>query len=238
MNKELMDSISKMAVNNNRLELPAGDFFSNYAEVKKALVKAGGKYKKCGFEFATDPQIVKDRLTGGEDINDKKKYQFFATPEAIANILMENLDAKPQHKMLEPSAGRGALIETFFSKKQVDCIELMPDNYNYLQKEGYNVIGTDFTKMNIVEKYDRIIANPPFTKNQDIDHVRLMYKALKEGGRLVSIMSPHWRFANDKKSKEFREWIKSIDAEWYPLEAGLFKESGTNIETLYIIIDK
>ena len=38
-------------------------------------------------------------------------------------------------------------------------------------------------------KYDRIIANPPFTKNQDIDHVMQMWNFLKPGGRIVSIMS-------------------------------------------------
>ena len=43
---ELIASLRKMSINGNRLELPS-EQLANYADVKKALQKAGGKYVKC-----------------------------------------------------------------------------------------------------------------------------------------------------------------------------------------------
>ena len=77
MKNELLGSIGRMIVNGNRLELPKDEQFSNYAAVKKCLLAAGGKYKKCGFEFSNNAKEVKSRLLGGEVINDKKKFQYY-----------------------------------------------------------------------------------------------------------------------------------------------------------------
>jgi hypothetical protein len=82
------------------------------------------------------------------------------------------------------------------------------------------------------------VANPPFSKNQDIDHVMKMYDLLKKGGRLVSIMSSHWKTSKNKKETEFREFIKKTKATVKDVEAGAFKQSGTNVATVIVVIDK
>lgn len=85
---------------------------------------------------------------------------------------------------------------------------------------------------------DRKIANPPFSKNQDIDHIRKMYECLKVGGRIVTIASKHWQISTNKKEAAFSEWLDKLDAEIIDVEAGEFKESGTSIATCIIVIDK
>lgn len=87
-------------------------------------------------------------------------------------------------------------------------------------------------------EYDRIIANPPFTKNQDIDHIYEMYKCLKVGGRLVTMASKHWQLSTNQKETEFREWLKRVNYDFQEIESGKFKESGTTIGTVMLIINK
>ena len=65
-----------------------------------------------------------------------------------------------------------------------------------------------------------------------------MYDHLKDGGRLVAIMSPHWQHANDKKSKQFREFLQNVGGQVHEIEEGAFAESGTQIKTYYVVIDK
>ena len=62
-----------------------------YQEVAKALELIGGKWKGgkvFGFVFATDPTDLLDQIANGEKRNLKKEFQFFATPEKLADELV------------------------------------------------------------------------------------------------------------------------------------------------------
>lgn len=236
MSSELQQSISKMIVNGNRLELPSDEVFSNYAQVKKTLIQAGGKYKKCGFEFASnDPRDIKDKLCSGEKINDKKKFQFFATPKSLAAELVRLAEIEPHHRCLEPSAGHGAIAD-LVQEKTGFCtvVELMPENAAVLKSKGYEVAEGDFLKMVFPERFDRIIANPPFAKNQDIDHIRRMYSMLSDRGMLVSIASLSWLSGSQRKQVEFRAWLAEIGATTTNIPAGEFKQSGTSVGAVIV----
>lgn len=104
--------------------------------------------------------------------------------------------------------------------------------------ENVILLDEDFTK-DSVGHYTKIIANPPFSGNQDIEHVRLMYERLEEGGTLAAITSQHWRFAStEKKCIDFRNWLKEVHGEVFEISAGEFKESGTSISTMAVVIKK
>lgn len=233
-----VDNIDLMIVNGNRLELPQDVKFKNYNEVKRVLETAGGKYKKLGFEFPEDAQSIYDRLVNGEKINDKKKFQFFATPDKLAKMVVEQADIKAGDKVLEPSAGQAGIAQHVPSNASLDVVEFMDNNRKFLQEAGYNIIGDDFLKVEGEEQYDKIVANPPFTKNQDIKHLYHMLKLLKSGGRVVCIMSTSWVNGNLTIHKEFRDKLEELKANVAEIEKGEFKESGTNIATMMVIIDK
>ena len=113
----------------------------------------------------------------------------------------------------------------------------MPENVEHLSKvEGAHIVGTDF--MNCHDKYDRIIANPPFANNQDIDHLYMMYERLNVGGELSCIVSQHWKFANDQKCAHFRQWLEMNEAEIIDFDKGEFKESGTIVGTSLIFLTR
>jgi hypothetical protein len=215
-----------------------------YQEVAKSLELIGGKWKGgkvFGFVFLTDPTDLLEEIANGEKRNLKKEFQFFATPEKLADELVYLADLKNHDTILEPSAGQGAIIKAInkVCDVKVDCFELMNVNTILLNKTGlnFNLIGEDFFKHN-GKTYSKIIANPPFTKNQDIDHLKEMYECLSRGGRIVCITSESWVDGSQKKQVDFKEWLEKVEAEILDIEKGSFKESGTMVGGKIVVINK
>lgn len=231
----------------NVLKLPQVQFNKkSYAEAKKWIEEAGGSWqggKVQGFIFPFNPERVFSILNEGKRCNLAQDFQFFETPPDVADWLVMLAGGIHEHdKVLEPSAGRGALVKAIHRScpdAVVDCYEMMPENKELLSGlGGINIIGDDFTKSTIGKKYTKIIANPPFSGNQDIRHVRMMYDMLEQGGTLASITSAHWEFAEEKTCRDFRQWLEDAGGAKYEIESGAFKESGTGVRTLAIVIKR
>jgi hypothetical protein len=230
----------------NVLKLPSVQFNKkSYLEAKKWIEEAGGTWaggKVQGFTFPFDATRVFSVLHEGKRCNLKQDYQFFETPEDVADwLVMIAGGIEETDTVLEPSAGRGALVKSIHRScpsVMVDCYELMPENKQFLSSmENTNIIGDDFTKGDN-KKYTKIIANPPFSGNQDIKHVRMMFDLLENGGTLAAITSTHWEFASETVCIDFRQWLKDLNANVYVINDGEFKESGASIETRAIVIKK
>lgn len=249
---EAQEVLKQCTVHGNVVKLPPDQLDRKlYADVKKALELIGGKWKggkTYGFVFQTDPTELLEQIANGEKRNLKKEYQFFATPPELAARMVEmaelgETDGQGYGDILEPSAGQGAIVKAINEATDgpvtVYCYELMDINRSILEKmPDVKLIGDDFMKAASVVQYDRIIANPPFTKNQDIDHIRLMYNLLKPGGVMVSLASLSWTYGSQKKQIEFREWLDEVGAYTEEIPENTFKESGTSIKTMLIKINK
>jgi hypothetical protein len=241
MTKE--EVLSQCSVEENVVKLPQQQLErSLYLEVAKSLQLIGGKWKGGkvqGFVFQEDPTELLEQIANGDKRNLKKEFQFFGTPSNLADRLVELSEIENDMSILEPSAGQGAIIKAINRKlpnKIVDCYELMDINRTFLSKiETSNLIGDDFL-IECDTKYDRIIANPPFSKNQDIEHIYKMYDCLNDSGIIVSVASKHWQFSSNKKESDFKNWLGS--SEIIDIEAGEFKESGTMISACIIKIRK
>ena len=233
--------------NGNIIKLPEIQLErADYVKVKKLFEGNGGKWKggRCqGFLFdTTDVSPILARLQGGDLTDYKKKFQFFETPVEIARRLVAKLGVvKPTDRILEPSAGRGALVKAVLEEwpnKLVDCYELMEENRDELAKiPNVRLLGNDFMEAE-VEIYDKIIANPPFTNNQDIKHVMKMWDHLADGGHMAVIMRVHWQFAKDKQSKAFRSLVESVGHDITVLPKGTFRDSGTDVESVMLVMWK
>jgi len=242
MNKE--DVLKQCIVEGLIIKLPDTQLERKiYTDVAKALELIGGKWNrsKQGFVFNEDPTALLTQIQNGEKRNLKKEFQFFATPDDVADFMIDLIRVDEGDSVLEPSAGQGALIKALlrqYPNTKVDAFELMDINREFLKKiPEVNLIGEDFLTTPIEKKYDLIIANPPFSKNQDIDHIMKMYSHLKVGGVLASICSKHWTFATGKKETAFRNFIEKENCtDIFPLEHGRFKSSGTMVGTQLIVI--
>lgn len=215
-----------------------------YQEVAKALELIGGKWKGSkvmGFVFPQDPSLLLEQIANGEKRNLKKEFQFFATPDSIADWLVELADLKESDSILEPSAGQGAIIEAILRQHKtanIIAIELMELNSSILIQKGFHHELGDFLTIPNQPIYDKIIANPPFSKNQDIDHIKRMYEVCCPNGRIVSVASKHWQISSNKKETEFRNWLNDVGAEIHEIEKGAFKDSGTMVSSCIIVINK
>lgn len=216
-----------------------------YMEVARKLELIGGKWKGgkvMGFVFQADPTDMLAQIAKGERRNLKKEFQFFGTPMSVARRMVQLANIKKTDKVAEPSAGQGAIVKAIAEVQpslMVDCYELMDVNQSFLRKiPTANLLGADFLQSNTKVKYNKIIANPPFSKNQDIDHIYAMYQRLENKGTLVTICSPHYMNCNNKKETAFRNWLAQVNASVEELAEGTFAESGTNIKTNLLIITK
>jgi hypothetical protein len=216
-----------------------------YVSVNKVLEAAGGKWnkKQKGHVFTDDPsEVIESVILTGEIhvVNAKKEFQFFETPAWLAKEMVQAANIWPEEYVLEPSAGRAAIanaIHAIEPEAYLHCYELNPENRAYLENKGFTVIGSDFLQ-HTGRQYDKIIANPPFSKQQDIDHITKMIDVCKPGGRVISIASASVLFRENRKTVQFRELIEDMDGTIEKLPDGTFKESGTMVNTVMICVDK
>jgi phospholipid N-methyltransferase len=219
-----------------------------YQEVAKSLELIGGKWnrKHNGFLFNEQPGELLTHIQNGQKRDIKQEFQFFPTPDELADEMVRYLGIEEYDLLLEPSAGQGAIIKAIHRSKPQQLVhycELMELNRTFLNKlSNVQFITDDFLKLRrspvTLGIFDKIIANPPFSKNQDITHIRQMWDCLKPGGRIVTIASRHWQYSSNKTETTFKNWLNEIDTDIMEVEAGIFKESGTNIATCLLIIDK
>ena len=235
---DVIDVLSRAECFGSSLRLPPGQLDRKlYERVDKALRNAGGLWNKKAKAhiFPTDAQPKLIAMLGtGVSIDEKKRDQAFFTPRELAAHVASIADVRG-HNVLEPSAGWGAIAEACWlaGAACVDCIEINPENETRLTGLG-DVFIADFLSVRPAdldkEPYERIVMNPPFTKNQDIAHVRHALKWLKPGGVLVAIM------LNNQTRKGFVDLNVEYDPEIEEIDRGAFKESGTNIPTLIVKI--
>jgi hypothetical protein len=247
MNEKTLEVLKNSTVSENSIKLPDVTLDrKEYMDVKKTLDGIGGKWKggkTQAFVFTHDPKPLLDEILGGKKVNLKKDFQFFGTPEKLADRLVELAEIDKTHTFLEPSAGQGAIIKAIrklVPKKPIGYCELMQQNKDILKDIDDNILflEDDFLKFALDIKFDRIIANPPFTKNQDIDHLLKMYDCLSDDGILVCMTSTSWFRGSQKKQVAFKEFLEENDAEIIEVDSGVFKESGTNVATLIIKLHK
>lgn len=213
-----------------------------YVDVNKALEALGGRWEKtlkCHV-FATDPRPQLNHIysTGSYAV---EQYGFFSTPREVIRRMF-NRCPPSDGKVLEPSAGEGAIVDTLYAegiaKADMICVELHEGRARTLLEKGYKVGCADFMAVETCPVFTRAYMNPPFHQGQDMSHVRHAFGFLRPGGRLAAIMSPHYTFATDNRSISFRQWIADKEPLFENLPPDSFKASGTSVNTVLLILTK
>ncbi len=253
VSEEVKDILKRSTITENRVVLPPEQLDRKlYEAVNKALVAAGGKWnrKEKAHLFSRDPrEQLGLTIETGKAENRKQKLQAFYTPpelaERVADLASRAFPGNTlvTRSVLEPSAGHGTLVQAVLDRgsRNVTCIEKdleAVEVLERLQKDQpgiFQVHYGDFIASKWL-RYDAVVMNPPFTRNQDIDHVThalLHFKTV-----LVAIMSPTWQTKTTKKAKAFRERLESYDWEIEEVPAGTFKKSGTDVATVILVVKK
>lgn len=238
----LLDEIGFLAVRGGRIELPTLPL-QHYPRIKALIQQAGGRYARNGFSFEAgcDIEDVLTRLLAGEQPNPKKDRQAFFTPAGIASetvaVAAEALGGLAGKRVLDPSAGEGALAdEARAAGADVLAVEIHGPSAQVLRDKGHDVRECDFLSLSPddIGLFDAVIANPPFRRDLAVVHVNHMWRFLRPGGVLVSLMPPNWQTGRTRVQREFREFAEAMGASVETLAAGAFKASGTNVTVLRI----
>jgi len=239
--EEVLAVLNESRLENNVLFLPPTQLERKlYHDTNKVLECLGGKWdrKIKGHKFDADvEELLNEAINFGEVVDHKKELQFFETPIKIIDRMIKLAEINPNDTVLEPSAGNGAIVKKLLDiTKKVSVIEIADRKELLKLLDSY--INADFLLVPSLERFDKVVMNPPFSNQQDIDHILHAYKALKSSGILVSVISESAFFRNNNKSIQFREWLTENNAEIIDLESGAFKESGTMVKTKIIKVIK
>jgi predicted RNA methylase len=229
-----------------------------YEKVNKALEACGGKWnrKAKAHVFDTDAAELVDRVIVAGEFTTARDTGFFPTPVALATKLVRIAEIEDGNTVLEPSAGTGRLVEAALAvgpKVQVWACERDEPMRNKLKAlvgprglwHQLYVLGAD-DFMDVSAKtgtgtFDRVVMNPPFVKGpkgDHLDHVRHAYTLLNKGGILAAILPSGVRFREDKRHREFRDWIADKGGDTVDLPADSFKESGTSVNTCIVKVGR
>lgn len=231
---DVANVLGNSQIDGDKLYLPPGQLDRKlYVAVNKVLEAIGGKWNRKAKAHLFDKpiqDILDEILLTGQYIDAKTEYQFFETPIELARELVVMADIHYGESRLEPSAGMGAIARYMPTP---DCVELHPGCREELENAGFRVVGSDFLQFN--QPYDVIVANPPFSKQQDIDHVTHMIELARR--RVVSVMSASIKFRTNRKTLDFRELLDRQNGKIIDLPEGSFKASGTNVNACVIVCD-
>lgn len=179
--------------------------------------------------------------------------QLFPTPPEMAARMTAGV--QPGDSVLEPSAGTGAILRALPRGVEVTAVELSHELIESLLTswalaprigavaDSRRVMRADFLDCSptrgpggIIRHrlglFDWVIANPPFTRDQDVRHIRHMWDFVKPGGRLITLAGMGWTFGQRKACQEFRDWLDDIDAEREEIPRGTF--AGTDVATVLL----
>ena len=215
-----------------------------YVAAAKVIEAAGGKWNRGAqaHVFPDDAASAVDPIIlTGEVISAKKDFQAFYTPEDLAYDVVARADVRPGMTVLEPNAGKGALvIPAHKAGGVVSCIDINEDAMRKIP-HGYarntyvgNFLGVQPDNF---KPFDRVVMNPPFARQADIDHVMHALRFLKVGGILTAIMSAGVEFREDRKAKDFRNLIVPFERGTIErLPQNSFAASGTNVNTVLVTL--
>lgn len=127
---------------------------------------------------------------------------YYPTPQNIIDKMLLDLDFTMIKSILEPSAGKGDIVEAlkkkegnhnkFYGKQyyqfDIDCIEADQNLQHILKGKNFRVVYNDFLAYNTMKEYQLIIMNPPFSNG-----CKHLLKALemqkRNGGAIVCLLN-------------------------------------------------
>jgi len=218
-----------------------------YDKVDKTLRIMGGHWNRRlgGHLFEADPtEALEDLLQTGRVVKSDNFGAFF-TPGKLADQVILEAKLEPGMMLLEPNGGRGALLTRaaeIVGPEHCISVEIQTLLAEELRGKGFKVYTADFLSQPHFGPhrllYDRVVMNPPFRNQADIDHVLHAYSMLARNGRLVAIMSGSLMFRKNAKTVAFRDLVLASGGTFTENPAGSFKESGTSVNTIIVTMNK
>ena len=179
---------------------------------------------------AADFAAMRESLRAGVQV--VTAPQLFPTPADIARQMVALAEIQPGDRVLEPSAGTGAILDAV-ARHAPKCGAVLAVEINLRlaarlrEAHPLTVVYTaDFLDWQPDAPLDRIVMNPPFELGADIAHIEHARRLLAPGGRVVAIC------ANGPRQQDR---LKPLTSTWHELPAGTF--AGTGVRAALLVIE-
>lgn len=194
-----------------------------------------------GFNKAKTYYFAQQKNTRRRD--QREGVDYFATPEPVGFKMAEWANIQQGEKVLEPSAGHGAIARFFPARTDVTMVE---PSYELSQRAALangaaRIVNEQFEDLHISNKYDAIVMNPPYGSGGKtaIEHVAKAAKHLRDAGRIVALI-PRGGIT-DKRLSAFLEsedaanlyLVAKID-----MPASTFERAGTAVNTQVLVLER
>ena len=201
---------------------------------KDRVMKTSTPYEEAKtYYFMQEKKNSKNKSLEGED--------YFATPEPLGFKMVEWLNPNPGNRMLEPSAGHGAIARWFPETTKNVMIEPSIDLSSKLAiySKG-DIIRNEFESYWYGNKFELIAMNPPFGNSgkKAMEHLSKACSQLTRGGVLLAIIpdGPSMQkrldmFMQDPKNREYLLTGEIL------LPPCTFKRAGTTVRCKIIRIE-
>jgi predicted RNA methylase len=227
-----------------------------YLAVAKITAKGGGKWNRSrkGIVFAKGDaeDWLEQVLLTGHVSDERRQFDIFYTPPDVVKQVIDHAGIPDYCRVLEPSAGEGALALAAARAAEgvlVDAIEIRSDTSDWWEAEQLlpGGIAAGGVRMNrpadflaVVPDpqalFDRVVMNPPFSRQQDMAHVIHAHRFLRPGGRLVAVMSPAWRTRTSRQADTFRSYYAEHGLDDVDLPDDAFASAGTRVRTTIVVL--
>lgn len=235
-------------VDGQLLRIPAHLDRADYVAVDKTLQALGGKWnrRRRAHVFDFDPRQAVARVLEGDGVpaSARSREGFVETPAALARQIVSTysgLSSDTSARVLEPSAGSGALVKVILDHAPSTRVVAIEPN----QGRAHTIPAHPSVTVHVetFEQYaetspaqfDSIIMNPPYSTSENptlwIDHFHLASRLLAPGGRMVAILPSGMTFRQDRRHREVRDLLESFGA-YSELAADAFTSSGTSVRTV------
>lgn len=151
---------------------------------------------------------------------------FYPTPSKLIREMLAGVDFKLINSVLEPSAGKGDLVEAIKDKFKyshsfnhntdakwdIDTIEIDENLQYILQGKNHRVVHNDFLTYNSYKKYDLIVMNPPFSNGDK--HLLKALEMQESGGQIVCLLNAETlRNPYNNSRKDLQRKLDQYDAQ-------------------------
>lgn len=195
--------------------------------------------KTSPYEQAKTHYYGRMKTTGRRD--QREGLDFYATPEPVGYKMAEWAGIRVYDRVLEPSAGDGAIARYFRGDSDRTIVEPSSDlsSRAQLRAPGARVENTTFEDYHLTNKHDVIVMNPPFGSGGKTayEHLEKAMRHAKVGGRIVALVP---RGGNaDKRLADLAakstNWRLTADVH---MPAVTFEKAGTAVNTRILVFDR
>jgi 16S rRNA C967 or C1407 C5-methylase (RsmB/RsmF family) len=238
-----------------------------YAEVHYWLTSRPGfqtySTGERAYLYRQDPRQTLAEVTGWEPVRPAsgehdKRLAYFATPDITASLMATEIGAIGTGRVLEPSAGDGALVRAVLRQHpaaEVTAVEVddarvrllyrqfrMPGVDGHVYSERFQDFALQAFEDSSFVPFDAVVMNPPFTEPGDprawSTHFGLAWDLLAPGGRMVAILPNSYRFSELRAAREVRELVEGSGGMVVDLPESTFAGVGTNVRTVLVCTTK